>query len=90
MLLLRQVMLFLLSDLQARYLVITPTAIPTMLFPLSDLQARYLVITPTATHTILTMAMLFLLSDLQALQRSHDDPSSPFELEQLGTPRELL
>ena len=61
-----------------------------MLFLLSDLQARYLVITPTATHTILTMAMLFLLSDLQALQRSHDDPSSPFELEQLGTPRELL
>ena len=61
-----------------------------MLFLLSDLQARYLVITPTATHTILTMAMLFLLSDLQALQRSHNDPSSPFELEQLGKPRELL
>lgn len=34
--------------------------------------------------------MLFLLSDLQALQRSHDDPASPFDLSQLGRPRELL
>ena len=48
-----------------------------------------------AAHTtlavlLLRQVMLFLLADLQALQRSHDDPTSPFALEQLGKPRELL
>lgn len=39
---------------------------------------------------LLRQSVLYLLADVQGLQRSHDDAESAFHLEQLGQPRDLL
>ena len=38
---------------------------------------------------LLRQAVLCLLSDLQGLQRAHEDASSAFDLQHLGRPREV-